>query len=122
MDKAIGGNRPNQTETRRRASFSFASRRSPVRSRYAPSPFCRDVPVRSPALAFHPSASRRLPTGRSRPHAAVVSMVIHSASPSRRSFSLRVVTETEELGRGGRLRGGAADELVAAAYASESAH
>src|SRR5438094_4649137 len=28
----------------------------------------------------------------------------------------------EELGRGGRLRGGAADELVAAAYAAESAH
>src|SRR6266498_985689 len=33
-----------------------------------------------------------------------------------------VVTETEELGRGGRLRGGAAGELVAAAYAAESAH
>lgn len=30
--------------------------------------------------------------------------------------------ETEELGRGGRLRGGAAGELVAAAYAAESAH
>jgi argininosuccinate lyase len=29
---------------------------------------------------------------------------------------------TEELGRGGRLRGGAASELVAAAYAAESAH
>ena len=29
---------------------------------------------------------------------------------------------TEELGRGGRLRGGAAGELVAAAYAAESAH
>jgi argininosuccinate lyase len=29
---------------------------------------------------------------------------------------------TEELGRGGRLRGGAADELVAGAYAAESAH
>src|SRR5260221_8343161 len=29
---------------------------------------------------------------------------------------------TEELGRGGRLQGGAADELVAAAYAAESAH
>ncbi len=29
---------------------------------------------------------------------------------------------TEELGRGGRLRGGAAEELVAAAYAAESAH
>ena len=28
----------------------------------------------------------------------------------------------EELGRGGRLRGGAADELVSAAYAAESAH
>ena len=28
----------------------------------------------------------------------------------------------EELGRGGRLRGGAAGELVAAAYAAESAH
>jgi argininosuccinate lyase len=35
---------------------------------------------------------------------------------------LRVVTESEELGRGGRLRGGAAGELVAAAYAAESAH
>src|ERR687896_969399 len=32
------------------------------------------------------------------------------------------MTETEELGRGGRLRGGAAGELVAAAYATESAH
>jgi argininosuccinate lyase len=32
------------------------------------------------------------------------------------------VSETEELGRGGRLRGGAAGELVAAAYAAESAH
>src|ERR1700742_1173898 len=32
------------------------------------------------------------------------------------------MVETEELGRGGRLRGGAADELVAAAYAAESAH
>src|SRR5947209_8277180 len=32
------------------------------------------------------------------------------------------MTETEELGRGGRLRGGAAGELVAAAYAAESAH
>jgi len=32
------------------------------------------------------------------------------------------VTETEELGRGGRLRGGAASELVTAAYAAESAH
>ena len=32
------------------------------------------------------------------------------------------MAETEELGRGGRLRGGAADELVAAAYAAESAH
>jgi len=30
--------------------------------------------------------------------------------------------ESEELGRGGRLRGGAAGELVAAAYAAESAH
>jgi argininosuccinate lyase len=30
--------------------------------------------------------------------------------------------ESEELGRGGRLRGGAARELVAAAYAAESAH
>jgi argininosuccinate lyase len=29
---------------------------------------------------------------------------------------------TEELGRGGRLRGSAADELVAAAFAAESAH
>ena len=36
--------------------------------------------------------------------------------------SLRAMTETEELGRGGRLRGGAAGELVAAAYAAESAH
>jgi hypothetical protein len=35
---------------------------------------------------------------------------------------LRPVTEAEELGRGGRLRGGAAGELVAAAYAAESAH
>src|SRR4051812_46341157 len=32
------------------------------------------------------------------------------------------MTGTEELGRGGRLRGGAAGELVAAAYAAESAH
>jgi argininosuccinate lyase len=32
------------------------------------------------------------------------------------------VTETDELGRGGRLRGGAADELVVAAYGAESAH
>jgi argininosuccinate lyase len=32
------------------------------------------------------------------------------------------MTETEELGRGGRLRGGAAGELVTAAYAAESAH
>lgn len=32
------------------------------------------------------------------------------------------MTETDELGRGGRLRGGAAGELVAAAYAAESAH
>jgi argininosuccinate lyase len=32
------------------------------------------------------------------------------------------VSETEELGRGGRLRGSAADELVAAAFAAESAH
>jgi argininosuccinate lyase len=32
------------------------------------------------------------------------------------------VTDTEELGRGGRLHGGAAGELVAAAYAVESAH
>src|SRR2546430_16683392 len=32
------------------------------------------------------------------------------------------MTETEELGRGGRLRGGAASDLVAAAYAAESAH
>ena len=30
--------------------------------------------------------------------------------------------ETEELGRRSRLRGGAAGELVAAAYAAESAH
>src|SRR5438067_10222840 len=32
------------------------------------------------------------------------------------------MTGTGELGRGGRLRGGAADELGAAAYAAESAH
>jgi argininosuccinate lyase len=32
------------------------------------------------------------------------------------------MSDTEELGRGGRLRGGAAGELVAAAYAAESAH
>jgi argininosuccinate lyase len=32
------------------------------------------------------------------------------------------VAETDELGRGGRLSGGAAGELVAAAYAAESAH
>jgi argininosuccinate lyase len=32
------------------------------------------------------------------------------------------VAGVEELGRGGRLRGGAADALVAAAYAAESAH
>ncbi|HEX4519122.1 MAG TPA: lyase family protein [Gaiellaceae bacterium] len=32
------------------------------------------------------------------------------------------MTETDELGRGGRLRGGAAGELVAAAYAAEAAH
>ena len=32
------------------------------------------------------------------------------------------MAETEELGRGGRLRGGAAGELVTAAYAAESAH
>jgi argininosuccinate lyase len=32
------------------------------------------------------------------------------------------VTDAEELGRGSRLRGGAAGELVAAAYAAESAH
>jgi argininosuccinate lyase len=32
------------------------------------------------------------------------------------------VTGAEELGRGGRLRGSAASELVAAAYAAESAH
>ena len=32
------------------------------------------------------------------------------------------MTETDELGRGGRLRGSAAGELVAAAYAAESAH
>src|SRR5256714_3596735 len=36
--------------------------------------------------------------------------------------SVPVVTEREELGRGGRLRGGAAGELVAAACAAESAH
>src|SRR5215210_7038207 len=35
---------------------------------------------------------------------------------------VRVVTETQELGRGGRPRGGAAGELVAAAHATESAH
>ena len=32
------------------------------------------------------------------------------------------MTEAEELGRGGRLRGGAAGELVTAAYAAEAAH
>src|SRR5512141_3400775 len=32
------------------------------------------------------------------------------------------MTDSEELGRGGRLRGGAAGELVTAAYAAESAH
>src|SRR5690349_24769654 len=32
------------------------------------------------------------------------------------------MAEAEELGRGGRLRGGAASELVTAAYAAESAH
>ena len=32
------------------------------------------------------------------------------------------MSETEELGRGGRLRGSAADELVSAAFAAESAH
>ncbi len=32
------------------------------------------------------------------------------------------MTEAEELGRGGRLRGGAAGELVSAAYAAEAAH
>jgi argininosuccinate lyase len=32
------------------------------------------------------------------------------------------VTDTEELGRGGRLRGSAAGELVTAAFAAESAH
>ena len=32
------------------------------------------------------------------------------------------MSESEELGRGGRLRGAAADELVAAAFAAESAH
>ncbi|HEY7077853.1 MAG TPA: lyase family protein [Solirubrobacteraceae bacterium] len=32
------------------------------------------------------------------------------------------MTDSDELGRGGRLRGGAAGELVAAAYAAESAH
>ena len=32
------------------------------------------------------------------------------------------MTESDELGRGGRLQGGAAGELVAAAYAAESAH
>ena len=32
------------------------------------------------------------------------------------------MSETDELGRGGRLRGSAASELVAAAYAAESAH
>jgi len=32
------------------------------------------------------------------------------------------MTDSKELGRGGRLEGGAAGELVAAAYAAESAH
>src|SRR6184192_1168088 len=40
----------------------------------------------------------------------------------RPSSSLEVVDAMDELGRGGRLRGGAAGELVAAAYAAESAH
>ncbi len=44
--------------------------------------------------------------------------VSRSEAPS----SLCGMRETEELGRGGRLRGGAAGELVAAAYAAESAH
>ena len=51
-----------------------------------------------------------------------------SGSPEERSrrptwsSSVPLVAETEELGRVGRLRGGAAGELVAAAYAAESAH
>src|SRR5437868_13364660 len=39
-----------------------------------------------------------------------------------RADRLHPMTKSEELGRGGRLRGGAAGELVAAAYAAESAH
>src|SRR6185312_15409700 len=39
-----------------------------------------------------------------------------------RRAGIRVVTGSEELGRGGRLHGSAASELVAAAYAAESAH
>src|SRR5881227_4035511 len=40
-----------------------------------------------------------------------------------RDFSrLRPMTGSEELGRGGRLRGAASGELVAAAFAAESAH
>src|SRR5215216_4711066 len=36
MSEGIGANGRNQTETAKAADFSFASRRSPVRSRYAP--------------------------------------------------------------------------------------
>src|SRR5262249_47143937 len=45
-----------------------------------------------------------------------------TAADGRRSSRLSRVESTEELGRGGRLRGEAAGELVAAAYAAESAH
>src|ERR1700693_3378839 len=47
--------------------------------------------------------------------------LLNLAAPGR-AASLRVMAEAEELGRGGRLRGAAAGELVAAAYAAESAH
>src|SRR6185503_4247867 len=43
-------------------------------------------------------------------------------SPRSSGRSVPAVTGAEELGRGGRLRGSAASELVAAAYAAESAH
>src|SRR3954463_15138936 len=44
------------------------------------------------------------------------------ASRDGQCSSLKRVEPTEELGRGGRLRGGAAGELVVAAYAAESGH
>ena len=45
-----------------------------------------------------------------------------TASLRRSRRKVPVVTESEELGRGGRLRDAAAGELVTAAYAAESAH